>query len=152
MGRGIGRILAVCLLALACSDTDPQDGAEAASLRAIAEARADKLRAAIPAHVAELCSTHRTDETEHAEACFRAGRLLLEAVAQRIEESPPSWEQKILSIASICTREALALAQSEAPGRSEQALLVEGLERGPDCVDRQFALLEELARKVGDDS
>ena len=137
------RILLLAALGLlACSDSSSSHEVQTA------HARADKLREAMPAHVAEICTRHATHQSEHAQACLRAARGLTEAVAQRLEASPVTWEEKILAIASICTREAFALAQSEAPGRSEQVLLVEGLERGPGCVDREFALLEKLAREV----
>ncbi len=139
---------ALALALLACADDDSPNEIEWVSSEGASPARAEQLRAKIPAQVAEICGRHDTDQSEHAEACLAAGRGMLEAVAQRLESSPAAWEKKILAIASICTREAFALAQSEAPGRSEQSLLVEGLERGPACVDRQFALLEGLARQV----
>lgn len=143
-------LLFAALGLLACSDSSPD--ARSPNEVQTAHARADELRARIPAHVAEICTRHATDQSEYAEACLRAARGLMEAVALRLEQSPATWEEKILAIASICTREALALAQSEVPGRSEQVLLVEGLERGPACVDRQYALLEKLAREAGQGS
>ena len=147
MTRGSGWMLLLCVLMLSCSDDDSPSAMDRPAGGEASHARALQLRAKIPAHVAEICTRHATDQSEHAEACLRAGRSLMEAVAKRLEESPATWEEKILAIASICTREAFALAQSEAPDRSEQALLVEGLESGPACVDRQFALLEKLARE-----
>jgi len=133
-------VLAFVLVTLACSD---------ASEDRVSPERVAMYRARIPELVAEDCRRHGTDTSPFGPACEAASTLFHEAVGELLEDVPPTWEKQVLGIGGICRGKAYRYAQSELNRRDETDLLVEGLAAAPACLEEQFELLKDLARREG---
>ena len=132
--------LLLAVLALACAESEEER---------VASDRVDRYREKIATLVDEDCDRHGTLESSFASDCEAASTLLHERMAEILAGAPRSWESRVLSLAGICRAEAYRYAQSEYEGRSEPDLLVEGLSQGPGCLETQFDLLKDIARREG---
>ena len=130
----------LALATVACSD-EPDD--------TVSAERLDAYRAQIPDLVAEDCRRHETNVSAHGPACEAASARLHEAVGDLLATVPPTWEKQVLAIGGICRGKAYRYAQSELDRREETDLLVEGLAAAPACLEEQFELLKDVARREG---
>ena len=147
MSKHLPALIGLCLVLGLASCTDDGESAESTGEEAAIAARVRLYREGIPEFAREVCDKHGTNDSEYGPACREAAVAFLEAVAVKLETSPLSWERQVIALGGICQREAFRYSQSEWQRRSEQDLLVVGLEKGPACLDRQYELLKELAKK-----
>lgn len=133
-------VLVAVLATMSCSDTSDDR---------VPPERIAMYRARIPELVTEDCRRHGTDTSPFGPACEAASTLFHEAVGDLLEDVPPTWEKQVLGIGGICRGKAYRYAQSELNRRDETDLLVEGLAAGPACLEEQFALLKDVARRQG---
>ena len=131
---------ALSLAVAACSDA-PDD--------TVSDERLAAYRARIPELVAEDCRRHATDVSAYGPACAAASSRFHEVVGDLLATVPPTWEKQVLAIGGICRGQAYRYAQSELDRREETDLLVEGLAAAPACLDEQFELLKDVARREG---
>ncbi|MCR9094283.1 MAG: hypothetical protein NXI30_08705 [bacterium] len=138
--RSLIAAFVLALAAVACSDA-PDD--------TVSDERLAAYRAQIPDLVAEDCRRHETNVSVHGPACEAASSLFHEAVGDLLATVPPTWEKQVLAIGGICRAKAYRYAQSELDRREETDLLVEGLAAAPVCLEEQFELLKDVARREG---
>ena len=137
---GIAFATAVLCFGLACSDARDST---------VSPDRIRAYREKIPARVEEDCRRHATPASRFGPACVSASGRLHAAVGDLLAKVPPSWEKQILAIGGICRGRAYRHAESELDRRAESDLLVEGLETAPECLEEQFVLLKDVARREG---
>ena len=133
-------VLALVVASAACTD---------ARNDLVAPERVAAYRDKVASLAAEDCRRHDTNVSAFGGPCTAASIRFHEAVGDLLATVPPTWEKQVLAIGGICRGQAYRYAQSELDRRSEADLLVEGLEAAPDCLDEQFVLLKDLARREG---
>lgn len=133
-------VFALVLATVACSD---------ASEDTVSAERVAAYRTRIPELAAEDCRRHDTNASAYGPACEAASSAFHEAVGDLLATVPPTWEKQVLAIGGICRGKAYRYAQSELDRREETDLLVEGLAAAPACLEEQFELLKDVARREG---